>query len=36
MSGGSILVNLQEHLDFISFELRVILGTQEEAEMRPC
>lgn len=36
MWGGSILVNLQEHIDFISFELRIILGTQEEAEMRPC
>lgn len=36
MSRGSILVNLREHIDFISSELRIILGTQEEAEMRPC
>lgn len=33
---GSVLVGLQKHIDFIHFELRISLGTWEEAEMWAC
>lgn len=36
MNWGFVFIDLQRHIDFIRFELRISLGTWEEAEMLAC